>query len=100
MRSWRPSGAPPKACFGKYVISHTELASDIVGLRVLQACFGIADALPVVPLFETDADLKNAAAMMRTVWASEAYVWACGTEHQCMIGYSDSAKDAGLLCAA
>ena len=65
-----PGGAAQRRILGvdadlTLAISHTELAADIVVRRVLQACFCIilANALPGAPLVETDADLKNTAAV-------------------------------------
>jgi phosphoenolpyruvate carboxylase len=57
----------------------------------------------VVPLFETRADLENAPGIVRALLADPAYarqLTARGKRQEVMLGYSDSAKDAGLLPAA
>ena len=56
-------------------------------------------ALRVVPLFETLDDLHNAPATMRTLFSSEWYLNHIDGMQECMIGYSDSGKDAGRLAA-
>jgi phosphoenolpyruvate carboxylase len=58
--------------------------------------------LPVIPLFETIGDLRDAAATLRTLLAAPAYrehVRALGDRQTVMIGYSDSTKDGGYLAA-
>ncbi len=57
---------------------------------------------PVVPLFETIDDLKRSAQVLDELLGQSAYrahVEAGGNQQQCMVGYSDSAKDGGYLSA-
>jgi hypothetical protein len=61
---------------------------------------GVRPALRVVPLFETLDDLHNAPATMRTLFSSEWYLSHIDGMQECMIGYSDSGKDAGRMAAA
>ena len=91
----------------RYVISFTTAASDILAVRALAAA--AVDPLEhpdfrltVVPLFETRADLERAPqvlAEMLDAPGEGARLDAAGREMEVMIGYSDSAKDAGLLAA-
>jgi len=56
--------------------------------------------LIVVPLFETIADLRHAAPIMRAFYAIPgiaALVRASGAEQDIMLGYSDSNKDGGIF---
>jgi hypothetical protein len=53
------------------------------------------ETLRVVPLFETLADLHNAPSTMRTLLGNGWYRAHIGGHQECMIGYSDSGKDAG-----
>jgi phosphoenolpyruvate carboxylase len=57
-------------------------------------------ALPVVPLFETIDDLRNAGVVMERLLSLPAYarlLGSRGAEQEVMIGYSDSNKDGGFL---
>ncbi|WP_455595860.1 phosphoenolpyruvate carboxylase, partial [Acinetobacter pecorum] len=60
---------------------------------------GIEQALRVVPLFETLKDLDGAAATMSTLFNMHWYKQHIQGKHEVMIGYSDSAKDAGFMSA-
>lgn len=88
---------------GSYVISMATSPSDVLAVELLQREAGARDPLPVVPLFETLDDLRGAGeAVSRLLdigWFRER-VRARGDRLQIMIGYSDSAKDAGLLTAS
>ena len=101
----------PDGSLGAYVISMAHAPSDVLAVALLQrearARFhphGAPDGPPmrVVPLFETLADLERAgevvAALLAIPWF-RARVAAAGGRHEVMIGYSDSAKDAGQLAA-
>jgi phosphoenolpyruvate carboxylase len=84
----------------QYVISMAHAPSDVLAVVLLLRQSGVPDPLPVVPLFETLSALEAAAATMSSLLAMDRYrVWADGHQ-QVMIGYSDSAKDAGQLAAA
>ncbi len=93
-----------------YIISHTEDASDLLEVLLLQKEAGLMrgtldDAqasldLIVVPLFETIADLRHAARIMRDFYALPgvaALVARSGGEQDVMLGYSDSNKDGGFF---
>ena len=109
-----------------YIISHTETVSDLLEVLLLLKEVGLmrgvlnqrnpstkpvvakrpgADNaavcdLIVVPLFETIADLRNAAPIMREFYAVPgvaALVAGSGAEQDIMLGYSDSNKDGGIF---
>ncbi len=90
---------PPES-LGAYVISMAHAASDILAVHLLQKEAGVAPALRVVPLFETLEDLQRAPQIMQSLWSQPAYRALTGDRQEVMIGYSDSAKDAGYLCAS
>ena len=58
------------------------------------------DMLRVAPLFETLEDLDHSETAMETLLGNEWYSAHIKGEQECMIGYSDSGKDAGRLAAA
>ena len=92
-----------------YIISHTETVSDLLEVLLLQKETGLMHGtldeacraeLIVSPLFETIADLRNAAPIMRAWYALPgiaALVRASGGEQDIMLGYSDSNKDGGIF---
>jgi Phosphoenolpyruvate carboxylase len=75
-------------------------ASDVLAVMLLQKASGITEPLSVSPLFETLDDLERAPAVLNTLLSDPEYVQAIGGVQHVMIGYSDSAKDAGTLGAA
>jgi phosphoenolpyruvate carboxylase len=88
---------------GAYVISMARSASDVLAVELLQRASGIRQPLRVVPLFETLDDLKNAPEIVARLLQSsfiQSRIAERGGRLEVMIGYSDSAKDAGLLAAA
>lgn len=89
----------PKASLGAYIISMAEHPSDVLAVLLLQKEAGIESTLRVVPLFETLKDLDGAADTMRTLFNMPWYKQHIQGKHEVMIGYSDSAKDAGFMSA-
>jgi len=85
---------------GAYVISQATTASDVLNVLLLQKDAGVAKPLRVVPLFETLDDLNGAAGTMKTLFSLPGYMGEINGKHEVMIGYSDSAKDAGRLAAS
>lgn len=85
---------------GAYVISMSRRASDVLAVRLLQREAGVRQPLRVVPLFETEEDLRNAAGELESLFKQPVYRDAIGDHQEVMIGYSDSAKDAGRLASA
>jgi phosphoenolpyruvate carboxylase len=94
-----------------YIVSMTHAPEDLLRVLLLAREAGLADlaadpprsGLDVVPLFETREDLLRAPEVMGSLLQSPAYrrqLRARGMRQEIMIGYSDSAKDAGLIPAS
>ena len=94
-----------------YIISMTRRAEDLLNVLLLAREAGLVDLsadpptsrLDVVPLFETQADLAAAPAVMGGLFRDPVYLRqlrARGMRQEIMLGYSDSAKDVGVLAAA
>ena len=90
----------PSECLGAYVISMTTSASDILSVLFLQKEANIRNKLRVVPLFETLDDLINAKSIMQSLFSKIWYKNLINNKQEVMIGYSDSSKDAGKICAS
>jgi phosphoenolpyruvate carboxylase len=84
----------------QYVISMATSPSDVLAVILLLRSVGVTRNIPVVPLFETLSDLDGAAQTIDALLSVPWYRNYAGSEQQVMIGYSDSAKDAGQLAAA
>lgn len=88
---------------GAYVISQAQTASDVLAVMLLQKQFGMTaqngKMMRVVPLFETLDDLTNAPQVLHTLFSIPLYAGAIRGKQEVMVGYSDSAKDAGRLSA-
>ncbi len=85
---------------GAYIISHAAVPSDILAVELLQKACGVKRPLRVVPLFETRDTLAGADQTMDTLLECGWFRRRIGGHQEIMIGYSDSAKDAGLLTSA
>jgi phosphoenolpyruvate carboxylase len=85
---------------GAYVISMAKAPSDTLVVELLKRQAGIQGFLPVVPLFETVEDLRAAGKTVRQLLSMPWYRSHIQGSIQIMIGYSDSAKDSGILSAA
>jgi phosphoenolpyruvate carboxylase len=101
----------PPELLGAYVISMAGPPSDVLAVELLQREARLACALPtsgppqrVVPLFETEADLDAGGEALRALlsmpWVRERIRDLHDDRVEVMLGYSDSAKDAGRLAAA
>ena len=90
----------PSECLGAYVISMTTSVSDILSVSFLQKEAKIKNKLRVVPLFETLDDLINAKPIMESLFSKKWYRKLINNKQEVMIGYSDSSKDAGKICAS
>lgn len=88
---------------GAYVISQANTASDVLAVMLLQKQFGMTakngNLMRVVPLFETLDDLTNSPEQLKTLFSVTSYIGSIGGKQEVMVGYSDSAKDAGRLAA-
>ena len=85
---------------GAYVISQATTASDVLAVLLLQRDAGVKQPLRVVPLFETLDDLNGAGETMKSLFSLPGYMGSIDGKQEVMIGYSDSAKDAGRLAAS
>ena len=110
---WQPSDAvrevldtcavvagQPAQALGAYVISMARQASDVLAVHLLLKEAGCSHNLPVAPLFETLDDLSRARSEVADLLQDSWYRGHIGGRLMVMIGYSDSAKDAGVLAAA
>ncbi|HYO93149.1 MAG TPA: phosphoenolpyruvate carboxylase [Polyangiaceae bacterium] len=94
-----------------YIVSMTHKAEDLLNVLLLAREAGLVDLagdpptsqLDVVPLFETQADLAAGPAVMKELFDDPVYarqLRARGMQQEVMLGYSDSAKDVGVVAAA
>jgi len=90
----------PRSSFANYIISMAHSGSDVLAVMLLQREAGITEPLPVMPLFETLSDLENAPGVIDKLFKIEGYADSIHHCQQIMVGYSDSAKDAGFLAAS
>lgn len=96
----REVAGAPAASLGSYVISMAGAASDVLAVQLLLKEAGLQRPMRVVPLFETLADLDNAGPVISRLLALRGYRARLQGPQEVMIGYSDSAKDAGTTAAA
>ena len=91
-------------CFNAYVISMATSASDVLEVAILQKACNVKVLLHVVPLFETRKDLEGSHITLEAVLSLPRnilkYVLYDDNRCEVMLGYSDSAKDAGRLTSA
>ncbi|HYJ08953.1 MAG TPA: phosphoenolpyruvate carboxylase, partial [Polyangiaceae bacterium] len=94
-----------------YIISMCRKGEDLLRVLLLAREVGLCDLaadppysrLDVVPLFETQADLANAPKVLRELVSDPVYgrqLKARGMHQEIMLGYSDSAKDVGVVAAS
>ncbi|AZE98721.1 Phosphoenolpyruvate carboxylase [Pseudomonas orientalis] len=100
LNTCREIAAAPAASLGSYVISMAGAASDVLAVQLLLKESGVQRPMRVVPLFETLADLDNAGPVMERLLQLPGYRSRLHGPQEVMIGYSDSAKDAGTTAAA
>ena len=92
--------------FGPYIISMSRSAADVLAVLALARVAGCVEdhqvPLDVAQLFETIDDLRAAPAIMRALFDDPIYrrhLQARGGRQTVMLGYSDSAKDGGILAS-
>lgn len=96
----RVAAQAPAAALGSYVISMAGAPSDVLAVELLLKEAGLQRPLRVVPLFETLDDLEHAGSAIDRLLGVPGYRARQSGPQEVMIGYSDSAKDAGTLAAA
>lgn len=100
----------PRA-ISRYVISMAHSASDVMTVTALAALSGLVGRqdgkwfchLGVSPLFETIKDLSHVEPVMSELLDQPVYratLEAHGNQQEVMLGYSDSAKDGGIVASA
>ena len=92
--------AAPAASLGTYVISMAGAPSDVLAVQLLLKEAGVQRPMRVAPLFETLDDLNNAGPAIDRLLGLHGYRARLHGPQEVMIGYSDSAKDAGTTAAA
>jgi phosphoenolpyruvate carboxylase len=90
----------PALALGAYVISMARQPSDVLAVHLLLKEAGCPFDLPVSPLFETLDDLDRSRQVIETLLQNPWYHGHIAGKLMVMIGYSDSAKDAGVLAAS
>ncbi|MEH6421908.1 phosphoenolpyruvate carboxylase [Pseudomonas sp. CGJS7] len=93
--------------FGPYIVSMSRSAADALAVLALAKTAGCVESsgrvpLDVAPLFETVDDLDAAADTLRALFADPMYrshLRARGDRQVVMLGYSDSAKDGGMVAS-
>ncbi|MCB5161628.1 phosphoenolpyruvate carboxylase [Marinomonas algarum] len=85
--------------FGSYVISMASAPSDVLAVALMLQESGVDFPMRIVPLFETLADLDNAEPIVEQLFTIPWYKSYINGRQEVMIGYSDSAKDAGQIAA-
>src|SRR5205823_7065181 len=73
---------------------------DVLAVELLQTIAGGSHPQRVVPLFEAADDLTRSGRVVRDLFAIPWYRRRIAGRQEVMVGYSDSAKDAGRLGAA
>ncbi len=96
----REVATAPAASLGSYVISMAGAPSDVLAVQLLLKEAGLQRPIRVVPLFETLADLDKAGPAIDRLLSLPGYRARLQGPQEVMIGYSDSAKDAGTTAAA
>jgi phosphoenolpyruvate carboxylase len=92
-----------EACH-RYVVSFTTSAADLAAVHELaeHACPAGPPVLDIVPLFESGDDLANAVDVLDEMIALESVarrLAVTGRRLEVMLGYSDSAKELGMVSA-
>ena len=96
--------------FGNFILSMTQSVEDILGVYLLAKYAGLFGdeksnkycTIPIVPLFETIDDLRNAPGIMTDLLTTPLIKRSVkkqgeGNSQEVMIGYSDSNKDGGFF---
>jgi phosphoenolpyruvate carboxylase len=99
------------AAASTYIVSMAKSAEDLLRILLLAREAGLVDLtrdpplsrLDAVPLFETRDDLVNAPGIVKSLYEDPTYrrqLAARGNHQEVMLGYSDSAKDVGVVAAS
>ncbi|MEM8844139.1 MAG: phosphoenolpyruvate carboxylase [Pseudomonadota bacterium] len=97
--------------FGVFILSMTQSSEDILGVYLLAKYAGLftdndnieSCRILVVPLLETIEDLQNGPAILENLLDIpfiQRTIKEFGGHQEMMVGYSDSNKDGGFVCAS
>jgi phosphoenolpyruvate carboxylase len=100
LRTFKVLAKQPASALGAYIISMATHPSDVLAVRLLQKEMGCKTPQRIVPLFETLDDLTGAANTIERLISIDWYKNDIKGYQEVMIGYSDSAKDAGFFAAS
>lgn len=100
LRTFKVLSKQPASALGAYIISMATHPSDVLAVRLLQKEMGCKTPQRIVPLFETLDDLTGAAHTIERLISIDWYKNDIKGYQEVMIGYSDSAKDAGFFAAS
>jgi phosphoenolpyruvate carboxylase len=98
--TFQTAAALPADSLGAYVITMASRASDVLAVEWLQKLARTPHPQRVVPLFERVADLERSGEVLDSLFMLPWYRARIGGHQEVMVGYSDSAKDAGRFAAA
>ena len=88
------------AGIGHYIVSEARSPSDVLAAVLLLRECGVTANLPITPQFETLSDLDRVAGAVDELLSIPWYREYAGGEQRVLIGYADSAKNAGQLASA
>lgn len=100
LQTFRILAAENPESLGTYVISMASNPSDVLEVALLQKECRVQRPMGIAPLFERLDDLDSAADCMDKLFSIPLYKNYINGAQEVMIGYSDSAKDAGKLAAS
>lgn len=100
LRTFQVLAQQPASALGAYIISMATHPSDVLAVRLLQKEAGCRTPQRIVPLFETLSDLQGAQQTIDRLLSIDWYRHDIRGSQEVMIGYSDSAKDAGFFAAS
>lgn len=92
-------GRTDPEALGIYIISMAQYPSDVLAVQLLLRECGCQYPMSVAPLFETLDDLNRAESVISQLFKNDWYRGYLQGQQHVMIGYSDSAKDAGFFAA-
>lgn len=98
LNTFKVAASLEEGSLGAYVISQCQQASDVMAVMLLQQDADIQPLMRVAPLFETLDDLERSPSVTEALFSNETYRGLIGGTQEIMVGYSDSAKDAGKWC--
>ena len=83
-----------------YIVSGAQSPTDVLAAVLLLQETGVTAKLPITPQFETLSDLDRVAGAVDEVLSIPWYHDYASGEQRVLIGYEDSAKNAGQLASA